>query len=138
MNFELVHEKAKLPTRGSEEAAGLDLYAVEGCLINPGEIAVVPLGIKSVIMRGWVGLIRDRSGNGSKGWCTQAGVIDSDYRGEWKVVCHNRSLEARWLIEPGYRIAQVVFVQHYTGPITETLIDEETGRGIFGFGSTGQ
>ena len=136
-----LHPMAKLPVYGSSEAAGADLYA---CLdasitIMPGETAWIPTGIALEVPRGCAGLVYARSGMATKRGLAPAnkvGVIDSDYRGEIKVVLLNHSKEPQ-IVTPGERIAQFV--------ITPVLmpqyqfVDEisNTERGTGGFGSTG-
>ena len=137
MRIELLHLDAKLPTRGSDGSAGLDLYAVDDIEIPPCELRIINLGFRAEIPRGWVGLIRDRSSLGSKGFVTAAGVIDSDYRGEWKVVIRNTRLDNSFRIVRGDRVAQVVLVPYYMGPVMEGEVTN-TMRGGGGFGSTGK
>lgn len=138
MKVELLHPDAKLPTRGSEGAAGFDLYAIDDIEVPPCELRKIPLGIRTEIPRGWVGLIRDRSSLGSKGFVTAAGVIDSDYRGEWKVVIRNTRLDNSLRIVRGDRIAQVVLTPCYGNPPQRVESLDLTGRGDGGFGSTGK
>ena len=133
---------AKLPTFGSAEAAGADLYA---CLeapveIAPGETAFIPTGLAMELPRGYAGLIYARSGLACKSGLAPAnkvGVIDSDYRGEFIVALHNHGTQAR-TVEHEERIAQLV-VTPVLIPVyeeAEALSDSERGRG--GFGSTGK
>jgi dUTP pyrophosphatase len=126
---------AKL-TRGSEHAAGLDLYCVAGEEIVAGGVTKIPTGIHVEIPEGWVGLIRDRSSLGAKGISVLGGVIDSDYRGEI-FVCLTKT-SGTYFFNPGDRIAQLVVVPHYVGQPTEVLSLSETARGEGGFGSTGK
>ena len=137
-----LHQNAILPTYGSAEAAGADLYA---CLdapvtIEPGEIFWVPTGIALEVPKGCAGLVYARSSMGAKRGLAPAnkvGVVDSDYRGEIRVVLLNHSKQPQTL-EPGERVAQFVITPvlqpHYE------LVDEltDTDRGIGGFGSTGK
>ena len=134
---------AKIPTWGSANAAGADLYA---CLsdmtvlqINPHETVMVSVGIKTEFTPGYTALIHARSGLASKKGLAPAnkvGVIDADYRGEWFVALHNHSNHIQY-IEDGERIAQVLF-QEVEHPIFEEAEDlSETERGEGGFGSTG-
>ena len=127
----------RLPTRGSKEAAGLDLYAAHGLTIRPGETKLVQLGITCEFNPGWVALLWDRSGIGFKGRHRYAGVIDSDYRGEWGCVIHNASV-TDMTIDKGDRVCQVLFQRVWTGVpgVSEKL--SETSRSSGGFGSTGK
>ena len=131
-------ETATLPTRGSDFAAGLDLYADENLIVSAGDRALIPTGIALAIDPNMVALIWPRSGLAvNHGIETGAGVIDADYRGEVKVLLHNHSSRA-YLVKRGERIAQVL-IQPAMKP-TMTEMDElpATGRGAGGFGSTGQ
>ena len=133
---------AKLPTYGSMEAAGADLYAclTESVTIRPGETAWISTGIALEVPKGCAGLIYARSGMATKRGLAPAnkvGVIDSDYRGEVKVVLLNHS-DTMQTIEPGERIAQLVITPVLTPPYEETEDLSDTDRGIDGFGSTGK
>jgi dUTP pyrophosphatase len=135
--FELVHEMATLPSRGSKESAGLDLYAVEAVTIPKEATIIVKTGLKGKFNPGWAACLWDRSGLGAKGLHRYAGLIDSDYRGEWGVVIHNSSglpLE----IKPYDRIAQVVFQRVWIGQPRLGWVTVDTERGTGGFGSTGK
>lgn len=132
---------AKLPTYGSAEAAGADLYACleESVTVAPGESVWIPTGLALEVPKGCAGLIYARSGMACKRGLAPAnkvGVVDSDYRGEVCVVLHNHG-KAPQTIENGERIAQFVITPVYT-PIyeeVENLSDSQRGNG--GFGSTG-
>lgn len=137
LKFLRLHPDAKLPTRGSAGAAGLDLYAVEGITIPAGKRAAVRTGLSVAIEPGYYGRVAPRSGLALKhGLDVLAGVIDSDYRGE--IVCVLINLgEDSFFIEAGSRIAQLI-VEAIATPQpewAEELI--ETTRGTGGFGSTG-
>ena len=137
-----LNEQAILPTYGSEEAAGADLYA---CLdapltVEPGATVWIPTGLAMEISRGCAGLVYARSGMACKKGLAPAnkvGVIDSDYRGPVTVVLHNHGSEAQ-TISHGERIAQLVITPVVTPAyeVCETL--SETDRGQGGFGSTGK
>lgn len=141
LKIQKLKENATLPTYGSADAAGADLYA---CIdtektIAPGETLLVPTGIAMAIPTGYVGLIFARSGLACKrdlAPANKVGVIDSDYRGEIMVALHNHGKQNR-TIEPAERIAQIAImpVAQPTFELSETL--DETGRGEGGFGSTG-
>ena len=133
---------AMLPTYGSAEAAGADLYA---CLeapvtIAPGETAWIGTGIALEVPRGCAGLIYARSSLGVKRGLAPAnkvGVVDSDYRGEIRVVLLNHGKEPQTL-EHGERIAQFVITPVLTPAYEEVaeLTDTDRGQGVFG--STGK
>ena len=131
-----------IPTYGSVEAAGADLYA---CLeadvtIDAGKTVFVPTGIAMEVPKGYAGLIYARSSLGSKRGLAPAnkvGVIDSDYRGEVMVALHNHGAVAQ-TIAHGERIAQLL-VTPVLAPAFELCDDlTDTDRGAGGFGSTGR
>ena len=133
---------AILPTYGSAEAAGADLYA---CLdapveIAPGTTVFIPTGIAMELPRGYAGLAYARSGLACKkdlAPANKVGVIDSDYRGEFMIALHNHGGEVR-VVEHGERIAQLVITPVFTPGFTEVLELSNTERGSGGFGSTGK
>lgn len=133
---------AKLPTYGSAEAAGADLYAcLEGPVtIAPGETTWIPTGIALEVPKGCAGLVYARSSMGAKRGLAPAnkvGVIDSDYRGEIRVVLLNHGKVIQ-TVEPGERIAQFVITPVLTPVYEEAEELTESGRGAGGFGSTGR
>ena len=134
--------KAMLPTYGSAEAAGADLYAClsEPVTIAPGETFFVPTGLSLEVPKGCAGLIYARSSLGAKRGLAPAnkvGVIDSDYRGEIRVVLLNHSKQEQ-TIAPGERIAQMIITPVITPAYVETEELSDTCRGTGGFGSTGK
>lgn len=138
-----VRPNAVLPTRGSDGAAGLDLYA---CIDAPVTLAPrglyqIPTGIAVALPgRETVGLIFARSGLGIKHGVTPSnavGVIDSDYRGELSVGLTNFS-DTPYTLNPGERFAQLVVMPVLLPEIEETDDLGETERGGSGFGSTGK
>lgn len=135
-------ENAVIPTYGTANAAGADLYACieEDLTIEPNETKFVSTGVAMEIPDGLVGLVYARSSLGCKQGLAPAnkvGVIDSDYRGEIMVALHNHSKEQR-TVEKGQRIAQIVFAPYVMGvfDVVENL--EDSVRGTGGFGSTGK
>lgn len=141
MNIKLLNDRAIIPTRGSDEAAGYDLYSAgpDIITIEPGETFKIPTGIATEIPKGIFGAVFPRSGLATKQGLRLANcvaVIDSDYRGEWFIPIYNDSSEPR-VIKQGDRIAQVVFIPYFSTDLT--VVDElnETKRGDGGFGSTG-
>ena len=137
-----LHPKAILPTYGSAEAAGADLYACleEAVTIQPGEIFWVPTGIALEVPKGCAGLVYARSSMGAKRGLAPAnkvGVVDSDYRGEIKVVLLNHS-KTEQILQPGERVAQFVITPVLTPQYTEVEDLTDTDRGQGGFGSTGK
>jgi len=133
---------AILPTYGSNEAAGADLYACldEAVEIQPGEVFWVPTGIALEVPKGCAGLIYARSSLGVKRGLAPAnkvGVIDSDYRGEIRVVLLNHSNQVQ-TVAPGERIAQLIITPVLTPAYEEVEELSDTQRGEGGFGSTGK
>lgn len=145
INIKKTDENAKIPTYGSEFAAGADLYAVihneeNRVEILPGETAFIDTGIVMEIPNGYVGLVYARSGLSCKQGLAPAnkvGVIDSDYRGNIMVALYNQSNEVRTVSE-GDRIAQIIIqsVEQFGFKVTENL--SNTVRGNGGFGSSGK
>ena len=142
VRVKLLRQGAKLPTYGSAEAAGADLYACldQPITVEPGATVFVPTGISLEVPRHCAGLVYARSGMACKRGLAPAnkvGVIDSDYRGEIIVALHNHGTEERTVIH-GERIAQMVITPVLTPAyeIAESL--EKTARGEGGFGSTGK
>lgn len=128
---------ATVPTRGSDTAAGYDLYVDLNTVIEAKSQALVSTGIAMAIPDGWFGQINPRSSVASKrNLRIGARVIDSDYRGEVYINIHNDN-DSDILIERGERIAQIIFMEHYIQPLTEVDSLDETVRGTGGFGSTG-
>ena len=137
LRVKLLKKDARLPTRGSNEAAGYDLYAIDECVIHAGNRAILPIGISIQLPHGTYGRIAPRSGLAVKnGIQVGAGVVDPDYTGELKVVLFNHDKNA-YVIRPGYRIAQLILEVCSTPPVQEIKDLEETERGEGGFGSTG-
>ena len=137
-----LNTKAKLPTYGSKEAAGADLYACleQDVTIAPGETAFIPTGLSMMIPVGTAGLIYARSGMACKRGLAPAnkvGVIDSDYRGEFIVVLYNHGTQSQ-TVSHGERIAQLVITPVFTPGFAEVDELAETERGTGGFGSTGK
>ena len=129
---------ATIPTRGSEQAAGLDLYADNEHTVLPNCVSVVPTGIAMAIPDGFVGLVWPRSGLACKyGVQTLAGVIDSDYRGELKVAL-TTCTKTTMRINQGDRIAQLLIVPVSMLECVEVYSLDDTERGAGGFGSTGK
>lgn len=133
-----LNTNAKVPTRGSEEAAGYDLYSNSDVEIRPEGTIKVNTGIAMEIPKGYFGAIYARSGLATKEGLRPAncvGVIDSDYRGEIIVALHNDSNIIR-VVEKGERIAQIVIMPYLSVEFEEVDNLDETKRGNGGFGST--
>ena len=140
-----LNNMAKIPTRGSEEAAGYDLYAtletgVEKIIINPHETKKIGTGLAFELPKGTFLGIFPRSGLATKKGLRPAnciGVVDSDYRGEIGVGLCNLS-DTSYTIKPGDRIAQLLIMKVENLPIEEVSSLDSTSRGSKGFGSTGK
>ena len=137
-----LHPNAQLPTYGSAEAAGADLYAcLDGdAVIEPGKTVFIPTGLAMEIPKGCAGLIYARSSMGAKRGLAPAnkvGVIDSDYRGQVMVALHNHG-ETSQTVTCGERIAQLLVTPVYTPGFLEANELDDTRRGTGGFGSTGR
>lgn len=144
VNIKKLNSKANIPTYGSTEAAGLDLYAIieneTSSLFIPSSATVkINTGIAIEIPKGYFGAIYARSGLSIKNGLRPAncvGIIDSDYRGEIIVALHNDS-SGDYIINNGDRIAQIVITPYLTIEPNEVTKLSDTERGEGGFGSTG-
>lgn len=142
VRVKILRQGACLPTYGSAEAAGADLYA---CLeasvtVEPGKTAFIPTGISLEVPKGCAGLIYARSGMACKRGLAPAnkvGVVDSDYRGEVLVALHNHGSLPQ-TVENGERIAQFVITPVLTPAYVEAEELTDTRRSGGGFGSTGK
>jgi dUTP diphosphatase len=137
----LIAEGAQMPVYASEQAAGADVHAFlqQDLILQPGQSALIPTGLKFAIPEGYEIQVRPRSGLAFKNGITvlnSPGTIDSDYRGELGVILINHSKQA-FTVTPGMRIAQIVVapVLRAAFVMEETL--EATARGAGGFGHTG-
>lgn len=140
MNIKLTNTNATIPTRGSADAAGYDLYACEPRVVYPGATMKVNTGIAIEIPKGYFGAVFARSGLATKQGLRPAncvGVIDADYRGDVMVALYNDSTEPRE-VQVGDRIAQLVIIP-YISPDLEVVSElSDTERSGNGFGSTGK
>lgn len=128
-----------LPSYATDGAAGMDVVSAEDRVLNPGERAAVATGIAIAIPEGYEVQIRPRSGLALKHGITvpnTPGTIDSDYRGEVKVILINHGLEP-YKVRRGDRIAQAVLSPVVRASWLEVRELDETNRGEGGFGSTG-
>jgi dUTP pyrophosphatase len=131
-----VQPGAMLPHRQHRTDAGADLFSYETCEIYPGEQQLVDTGIAIKIPEGYAGFIYSRSSQGKKGITIPhgVGVIDTDYRGNLKVLLKNIG-EDPYKINTGDRIAQLVIMPVLLVKFKDSWNDTERGTG--GFGSTG-
>ena len=137
-----LNSNAKIPERGSNLAAGYDLFAnlENPVTIEPHETLLIGTGIACAIPDGYFGGVFARSGLSLKEGLRPAncvGVIDSDYRGEIKVSLHNDSTQSRRVV-PNQKIAQLVVIPFLTVSFNEVEELDDTDRGEGGFGSTGK
>lgn len=156
MKIKLLSPGAKVPTKGTDEAAGYDLYASEDTIVYPGR-NIIPTGIAVALERGTHAHIRPRSGFSAKGFeghtitegetgyleyaerfdaDVKQGTVDSDYRNGIGVIVKSDEPKP-FMVTQGSRIAQMVILKHEE--VTFEIVDElnETARGTGGFGSTG-
>lgn len=142
VKFAKVKEGAITPSRGSEKAAGYDLYAcIENIVgIKPHETVKIGTGLAITPPDGYFGAIFARSGLATKQGLRPAncvGVCDEDYTGEYIVAVHNDTDEVHF-VGNGDRIAQIVFLPYLDAEFDEIDALNETERGAGGFGSTGK
>lgn len=140
IRFKSLHPLALIPNRQREGDAGFDLHSCESGVVRPSDQRIVDTGIAVAIPDGHVGLIRDRSGLAAKKYITvMGGVIDSNYRGELKVILRNHDIDAVYFFRKGDRIAQLVIVPLCTLPVEVVAhFNDDTPRGNAGFGSSGR
>ena len=141
MQIKIINKSPFLPKYKTEGSAGVDLYAniKSQEVLKPLERILVPTGISVSIPSGYEGQVRPRSGLALKHGITLAnavGTIDSDYRGEIKVILINLSNED-FIIKRGDRIAQLVFTKYEKVNFIEVDSLNSTERGTGGFGHTG-
>jgi dUTP pyrophosphatase len=132
--------RARLPTRAYPGDAGLDLYALEKGVLEPGDRASIRTGIAVEIPDGEAGLVLPRSGLAARhgiALVNAPGLIDAGYRGEIRVLLLNTDRDAAFTIGAGDRIAQLVLVRVQTPAVVEVEDLEVSERGAGGFGSSG-
>ena len=136
-------DNAILPTRGSERAAGIDLYANldrDYIVIAPGETRMFGSGIACDFPEGYWGMVVPRSSVGIKRHLTlpnNIGVIDNDYKNEIMIAFTNIG-ETNQIIENGERVAQMILMPYVLYDVIEVDELQETKRGLGGIGSTGK
>jgi dUTP pyrophosphatase len=131
---------ARLPTRAYDGDAGLDLYALESAVLEPGERASVRTGIAVELPDGHAGLVLPRSGLAARHGISVVnapGLIDAGYRGEVRVLLLNTDRVERFAVSAGDRIAQLVLVRVESPEIVEVAAVAASERGAGGFGSSG-
>ncbi|MCD6047272.1 MAG: dut [Gammaproteobacteria bacterium] len=140
----LIGKEIPMPQYATEGAAGMDLRAciTQAFLMQPGQCELIPTGLAIHIADpGYAAIILPRSGLGHKHGIVMGntiGLIDSDYQGELKISCWNRSSEA-YTIQPGDRIAQLMVIPVVQVQLQQVeAFSESSSRGDGGFGHTGQ
>ena len=137
LSFKRLDPRATLPTRGSEHAAGLDLYSIEPVSIPPRGRVLAATGLAVDIPRGYYGRVAPRSGLAVKqGLDVLAGVIDADYRGELRCALYNTG-DAPIDLPAQSKICQLIIEKIITPEAVWAEEISETDRGSGGFGSTG-
>lgn len=131
-----------VPSYATPSAAGADLKAdiASPISLEPGDRCLVPTGISVAIPTGWEGQLRPRSGlsiNKGVTLLNSPGTIDSDYRGELKIILINLGRKAI-VVEPGERVAQLVISRAATADFKLVEKLPPSNRGAAGFGSTGK
>lgn len=142
VGFRRLSPLAVLPAYQSELAAGMDLHAAieVDVVVEPGAIALIPLGFAVELPPGYEGQVRPRSGLATRHGVTvpnSPGTVDADYRGEMKVALINLGPSA-FTVTPSMRIAQLVVAPVARVSWNEVRELSETARGGGGFGSTGR
>lgn len=130
-----------IPNYKTKGASGIDLFANidKEIVLKPMERMLIPTGIYLSIPEGYEGQIRARSGLALKygiGLVNGIGTVDSDYRGEIKVILINFG-NKEFIIKPGDRIAQLIFIKYEKVEFKEVEVLDDTERGSGGFGHTG-
>lgn len=131
---------ARLPTRAYPGDAGLDLYALDPAMLQPGERAAIRTGIAVEIPEGQAGLVLPRSGLARRHGISVVnapGLIDAGYRGEVQVLLLNTDRSEPFALAAGDRIAQLVLVSVHAPEVVEVQELEVSERGAGGFGSSG-
>jgi len=137
-----LNKNIKLPTYKTSGSSGMDLVAnnKKKIIISPGKIAMIPTGIAIAIPKNYEIQIRPRSGLAAKksiSVLNTPGTIDSDYRGEIKIILINLSKKS-FVVKSGDRVAQMILCPVAKGKLQEVKNLPKTVRGKGGFGSTGK
>ncbi|MBI2626148.1 MAG: dUTP diphosphatase [Candidatus Nealsonbacteria bacterium] len=136
IRIQKIDPSAKIPTFAYSGDAGMDLFSLEDCQISSLDKKSISTGLKIAVPEGYAGFVCDKSGLAlNHGLTTLAGVLDSGYRGELKVVLMNLGKEP-YEVKKGQKVAQLVVKKIERPEIVEAVLDE-TERGKKGFGSSG-
>ena len=142
VEFAKLDSAAIIPTQGSPQAAGWDLYALEETIIKRNISSMIRTGLAIAIPEGWEGQIRCRASLGKKGMIMPNGIgtIDSDYRGELMVLATWIGEGDEFVVQQGERVAQLLFSRVPKVKFVERSFEElgTTQRGKGGFGSSGR
>ena len=142
VQFAKLDSEAIVPTQGSAQAAGWDLYALEEVVVKRNISSMIRTGLAIAIPEGWEGQIRCRSSLGKKGLIMPNGIgtIDSDYRGELMVLATWIGEGEEFIVQKGERVAQLLFSPVPLVKFVERDYDQlsSTTRGSGGFGSSGR
>ena len=142
IEFAKLNPEAIIPTQGSPQAAGWDLYALEKTIVKRNTSSMIKTGLAIAIPIGWEGQIRCRSSLGKKGMIMPNGIgtIDSDYRGELMVLATWIGQGDEFVVQKGERVAQLLFSRVPSVKFVERDFDHlgSTDREPGGFGSTGK
>lgn len=141
IEIKLIDPAARVPERAHEGDAGWDLRAIEAARLKPSERVAIGTGVSVAIPPGMAGLVLPRSGTALRNGIAlvnSPGLIDSGYRGELRVILLNTDPQTEFAVEPGDRIAQLVFIDlpNVELKLVDRLPDTERGEG--GFGSSGK
>jgi dUTP pyrophosphatase len=137
LKIKKLNNDAVMPTYAHSFDAGMDLRTVEEVIVKAGEDAKIKTGLAMEIPEGYVGLVWDKSGIGSKGLKTLGGVIDAHYRGEIMILMRNLNNED-YTFQKGDKVAQLLIQKIEHPEIEEANELSETVRGEGRFGSTGK
>lgn len=138
MQIQPTHPNFQMPTKGTEQAGAYDLYMPESGELN-GQSQLIDLGFAAAVPEGHVALLLPRSGAGAKFGVelnNTCGVIDADYRGNWKAALRTKS-GAPYSYNAGDRLVQFLIVPVATVQLEQVETLSTTARGTGGFGSTG-
>ena len=142
VQFAKLDSEALVPTQGSAQAAGWDLYALEEVVVKRNISSMIRTGLAIAIPEGWEGQIRCRSSLGKKGLIMPNGIgtIDSDYRGELMVLATWIGEGEEFIVQKGERVAQLLFSPVPLVKFVERDYNQlsSTPRGSGGFGSSGR
>jgi dUTP pyrophosphatase len=138
VKFKKLHPDTKLPVKGSLDSACFDVYATSIAKSGPGKVTM-GLGFATEIPQGWKGVIVPRSNITKFNWVisNSPGQIDSDYRGEWKIVFSSTKEQGTFPYNIGERVAQIFFEKVEPVEFIEVDSLDDSSRGEGGFGSTG-